>query len=304
VNDGEEREIVMEERDGRQENGMLLTREEEVSLRLLEPLFARHLDLILETLALHLGSDPDLASLLSDDLAVARLKRSQQEYLLSLLNWKNAEAVGRAGVQAAEYRDPFGLGAGWHLRTFVHFLTSIQPLVFEAICWTRPHLYHRVWNALLKVIFRDLELAMSASLKQRDDWVEAARQDANEARRNLDLAQNKQAAEERQRQAEHLRVMTQLAAWHAKMSGLAQEMGTPLNVILGHAESLLEQTEDGTAQAALRSIVRQVERLIPLREQLCARDHEPGSEPHTPDLKIVTEGILGHRFQTAVRTLR
>ena len=120
---------------------MLLTREEEVSLRLLEPLFARHLDLILETLALHLGSDPDLASLLSDDLAVARLKRSQQEYLLSLLNWKNAEAVGRAGVQAAEYRDPFGLGAGWHLRTFVHFLTSIQPLVFEAICWTRPHLY-------------------------------------------------------------------------------------------------------------------------------------------------------------------
>ena len=164
-------------------------------------------------------------------------------------------------------------------------------------------MYHRVWNALLKVIFRDLELAMSASLKQRDDWVEAARQDANEARRTLDLAQNKQAAEERQRQAEHLRVMTQLAAWHAKMSGLAQEMGTPLNVILGHAESLLEQTEEGTAQAALQSIVRQVERLIPLRQQLCARDHGPGSEPHTPDLKIVTEGILGPRFQTAVRTL-
>ena len=73
MNDGEEREIVMEERDGRQENGMLLTREEEVSLRLLEPLFARHLDLILETLALHLGSDPDLASLLSDTQGKANL---------------------------------------------------------------------------------------------------------------------------------------------------------------------------------------------------------------------------------------
>ena len=68
---------------------MLLTREEEASLPLLEPLFARHLDLILETLALHLGSDPDVASLLSDDLAVARLKRSQQEYLLSVLNGEN-----------------------------------------------------------------------------------------------------------------------------------------------------------------------------------------------------------------------
>lgn len=125
-------------------------------------------------MSLHLGSDPDLAPLLSDDLAVARLKRSQQEYLLSLLNGENEGSVGRDGVQTAEYRDPFGLGAGWQLRTFVHFLTSIQPLVFDAF-WTRPRLYHTVWNALLKVIFRDLELAMSASLKQRDERVETVR---------------------------------------------------------------------------------------------------------------------------------
>ena len=50
-------------------------------------------------------------------------------------------------------------------------------------------------------------------------------------------------------------------------------MGTPLNVILGQAELLLERTEDVKAQAALQSIVRQVERLIPLRQQLCSLDH-------------------------------
>jgi signal transduction histidine kinase len=291
LNDGEEREIVMEERDGRQEDRMLLTREEEASLPLLEPLFARHLDLILETVSLHLGNDPDVASLLSDDLAVARLKRSQQEYLRSLLNGENKGSVGRDGAQTAHYRDPFGLGAGWHLRTFVHFLTSIQPLVFETF-WTRPRLYHTVWNALLKVIFCDLELALSASLKQRDDRVEAARQDASEARRTLDHALNKQAAEEKQRQADHLMGVTQLLLWRTKMSGLAQEMGTPLNVILGHAESLLERTEDATAQAALLSIVRQVERLIPLRQQLCALDHGPRSESHAPDLNAMAEEPL------------
>ena len=281
----------MEERNGRQENRVLLTREEEASLRLLEPLFARHLDLILETLALHLGSDPDLASLLSDDLAVARLKRSQQEYLLSLLNGMNGEVVGRDGVQAAEYRDPFGLGAGWHLRTFVHFLTFIHPLVFDAYCWTEPHLYHRAWNALLKVIFHDLELALNASLKQRDDLVDAAVHDASEARRILDLALNKQAMEEQHRQADHLMIATHLALWRAKMSGLAQEMGTPLNVILGHAESLLERTEDldPTAQAALQSIVRQVERLIPLRQQLCTLDQGFRSKPHALDLEAMAE---------------
>ena len=258
---------------------MLLTLEEEASLPLLEPLFARHLDLILETLALHLGSEPGVASLLSDDLAVARLKRSQQEYLLSLLNGENQGSVDRDGAQAAQYRDPFGLGADWHLRTFVHFLTSIQPLVFEAF-WTRPRLHHTVWNALLKVIFRDLELAMSASLKQRDELVEAARQDVSEMRRALDLALNKQVADESQRQAEHRTVVRLLAAWLTKMSGSAQEMGTPLNVILGQAELLLEQTEDGKTRAALQSIVRQVERLIPLREQLCSLDHGLGRELH------------------------
>lgn len=280
----------MKERDGREEDRMLLTREEEASLPLLKPLFARHLDLILETLSLHLGNDPDLASLLSDDLAVARLKRSQQEYLLSLLNGENEGSAGGDGAQAAEYRDPFGLGAGWHLRTFVHFLTSIQPLAFEAF-WTRPRLYHTVWSALLKVIFRDLELALSASLKQRDDRVEAARQDASEARRTLELALNKQAAEEKLRQTDHLMLMTQLAVWRTKMSGLAQEMGTPLNVILGHTESLLAQTEDETAQAALQSIVRQVERLIPLRQQLCTLDHGFRRELHASDLKTMAEGF-------------
>jgi len=280
----------MKERDGREEDRMLLTREEEASLPLLEPLFARHLDLILETLSLHLGNDPDLASLLSDDLAVARLKRSQQEYLLSLLNGENEGSAGGDGAQAAEYRDPFGLGAGWHLRTFVHFLTSIQPLAFEAF-WTRPRLYHTVWSALLKVIFRDLELALSASLKQRDDRVEAARQDASEARRSLEFALNKQAAEEKLRQTDHLMLMTQLAVWRTKMSGLAQEMGTPLNVILGHTESLLAQTEDETAQAALQSIVRQVERLIPLRQQLCTLDHGFRRELHASDLKTMAEGL-------------
>jgi signal transduction histidine kinase len=269
----------MEERNGRQVERMLLTREEEASIPLLEPLFTRHLDLILETLSLHLGSDPDLAPSLTDDLAVARLKRSQQEYLLSLLNGENEGSVGRDGVQAAEYRDPIGLGAGWQLRTFVHFLTSIQPLVFEAF-WTRPRLYHAVWSALLKVIFRDLELALSASLKQRDERVEAVRQDASEARRTLELALNKQVADESQRQAEHRTVVRLLAAWLTKMSGSAQEMGTPLNVILGQAELLLERTEDAKAQAALQSIVRQVERLIPLREQLCSLDHGLGRELH------------------------
>jgi len=279
-------------RDSRQDGRVLLTWEEAASLPLLEPLFARNRDLILKTLSLHLGSDPEEASGLSDDLAVARLKQAQQEYLLFLTNGNNEEFAGRNSAPDATDREPFGLGAEWHLRTFAHLLTSIQPLVFEAFV-SRPHVHHTVWSALLKVIVCDLELAMSASLKQRDDLVEAARRDVSEMKRALDLVLNKQADEERQRQSERRTLMSLLAAWRTKMSGSAQEMGTPLNVILGRAELLLEQTQDRETRAAIQSIVRQVERLIALREELCFFDHGLGRELHASDPKAMAEGLSG-----------
>jgi C4-dicarboxylate-specific signal transduction histidine kinase len=60
-------------------------------------------------------------------------------------------------------------------------------------------------------------------------------------------------------------------------------------VILWQAESLLERTEDEAAQAALQSIVRQVERLIPLRQQLCALDHRPEIKPGVSALEALVE---------------
>ena len=80
----EKQEIVMEDRDGRQDERILLTQEEEASLTLLEPLFARHRDLIFENLPRYIRSEPDGASLLSGELASARLTRVQQEHSCSL----------------------------------------------------------------------------------------------------------------------------------------------------------------------------------------------------------------------------
>jgi signal transduction histidine kinase len=211
-----------------------------------------------------------------------------------LPNGENEGTVGRGGGETAGSHDPFGLGLGGHLRTIVHFLTSIQPLVFDAF-GAKPRLYHRVWNALLKVVFRDIDLAVRESLTERDELVKAAVQDGNETRRELDLLLNKQALDEGQRQAGHRTVVNLLAIWLAKKSELAQEMGTPLNVILGRAESLLERTEDENTHASLQSIVIQVERLILLRQQLCALDLVLGSELHATTLKATAEEPLTGR---------
>jgi len=145
---------------------------------------------------------------------------------------------------------------------------------------------------------------MSASLEQRDDQIEAARQESNEAKRSLELMLNKQMADESQRQAEHRTVVNLLTTWLSKTSELAQEMGNPLNVILGQAELLLKKTEDNRTQTALQSIVRQVERLIPLRQQLCTLNHGFNSKPPAPDRKPMVEGSLAGTEPAASTTDR
>ena len=228
--------------DGRgREDQMLLTREEETSLSLLEPLVAHHLDVILETFSLQLVSDPSVASLLEDDLAVDRLKRSQQRYVLSLLKAKPPDMDGRDRAQAVPYRDPFGLGASWHLRTMVHFITAVQPLVHEAF-GDHPSLHRLVWNAMLKVIFHDIELMMAASLRECDGCVEAARREEGEANKILDFMLNQHEADENQHLSGHVSFMEEVTFWRANVCRLAREMGNPLGVILGHAESLLKKT--------------------------------------------------------------
>ncbi len=287
--------------DPRRREAEVLTREEEIALSLLRPLVERHLDFILETFALRLCSDPLAASLLEDDLAVDRLKQAQQQYLLSLLSNEPPERTRLCGATKTSYRDPFGLGAQWHLRTLTHFVTSLQPLALEFLKERLP-LYRTAWNALLKVVCRDLDLVMGACLRQRDEWVESARQDECQARRVLDYILDQHEAEADRHLVSHLKLMEELALWRANVAGLAHEMGTPLNVILGHAESLVRETGDPTVQAALHSIVKQVERMILLRRSLCMCDGKTGNRPTVSDGMSVRgrasgadQGVTGDR---------
>lgn len=83
----------------------------------------------------------------------------------------------------------------------------------------------------------------------------------------------------------HLKLMEELARLRANVANVAREMGDPLNVILGQAESLLRETDDPILQTALRSIVRQVERMIVLRRSLGMIEEQPGGG------RILSEGI-------------
>jgi len=76
--------------------------------------------------------------------------------------------------------------------------------------------------------------------------------------------------EERLRQTERLAEMGTLA------SGMAHEIGTPMNVILGRAEYLMRKTSDESTKKGLATIVTQVERITKIMNQLLSFARKEG----------------------------
>ncbi len=75
---------------------------------------------------------------------------------------------------------------------------------------------------------------------------------------------------ERKRNEEQLRKTEQLAELGTLATGLAHEIGTPMNVIQGRAEYMMERTSDDPTKKGLQTIVTQVERITKLMTQLMA----------------------------------
>jgi len=75
---------------------------------------------------------------------------------------------------------------------------------------------------------------------------------------------------ERKRLEEQLKKAERLAELGTLASGMAHEIGTPMNVILGRAEYLMDRVRDETVKKGLQTIVAQVERITRVMNQLLA----------------------------------
>ena len=84
---------------------------------------------------------------------------------------------------------------------------------------------------------------------------------------------------------EQLRKTEQIAELGTLASGMAHEIGTPMNVILGRAEYLLQRTADEGIKKGLATIITQVERITKVMNQLLAF-----ARRRTPDRRAVDLG--------------
>jgi signal transduction histidine kinase len=103
------------------------------------------------------------------------------------------------------------------------------------------------------------------------------------------LIQNRHVLSETRQQ---LRLTERVAELGTLAASMAHEIGTPMNVILGRAEMLLQRTDDEAMKKGLTIITVQVERITRLMNQLlaCARRDPPTFRP--VDLRDVIKNCL------------
>ena len=97
---------------------------------------------------------------------------------------------------------------------------------------------------------------------------------------------------ERKQAQEQLRRTERLAELGTLASGMAHEIGTPMNVIMGRAEHLMQRTTDEKAKKGLQIIVTQVERITKIMNQLLSMARRRIGERKPADLRRIIEDCL------------
>ena len=110
---------------------------------------------------------------------------------------------------------------------------------------------------------------------------------------------------ERKRIQEQLRKAERLAELGTLASGMAHEIGTPMNVILGRAEYLMERVKEAPIKKGLETIVSQVERITKVMNQLLAFTRRRPTERRMVDLRQAVEDNLDiFRERLAKQTIK
>ena len=91
---------------------------------------------------------------------------------------------------------------------------------------------------------------------------------------------------------DQLRKTERLAELGTLASGMAHEIGTPMNVILGRAELLMRKAQDEHTRKGLSTIVTQVERITKIMNQLLSFARRRPSERRAVDMREVVTDVL------------
>jgi signal transduction histidine kinase len=224
------------------------------------------------------------------------IKEGSQEFLSVISPIINSAGEYQGTVEVVLSLEKIHENLAGIIRKFIAFtlLTAflLGILIFLISRWSISIPISKLKEAAEKLGHGNLGLRIDKSgVSELDDLIEEFNRMAyNIEQQNIkkdQLFDDKLNLEKRLRHTDKLASIGQLS------SGLAHEIGTPLNVISGRAEHLLKKLPENDPGAdSLDNIIRQSERITKTMEQLLAFSRKPSSQLVIIDLEqIVNEAF-------------
>ncbi len=113
----------------------------------------------------HLRSFSELKKLIPDDAAVNKLKVVQSQYFKSLTAGEYGEDYVRDRLRVGYIHQEIGLKPKWYTGAYRKYLSSLLSVVFNMPGWDNERIVNS-YNALLKIVFFDMELALDTYLER------------------------------------------------------------------------------------------------------------------------------------------
>jgi signal transduction histidine kinase len=267
-----------------------LTPEEERLLPQLHPLITRHMDELVKAFYRHLLQFDETRRLLSDEMITNRLLDAQRNYLLELVGGSYGAEYQERRLKIGQVHERIGLTPQWYLGAYQLYLSLICSIMVEEYK-DRPNQLHDLSQAFLKVVFLDIGLALDAYIEKSNERLEFGNRQLAMFSRELETGLTAKEHDLRQSQ-EQLRQTEKLAELGTLASGMAHEIGTPMNVILGRAEFLQRKTKESETAKGLQTIVDQVERITKIMNQLLTFARRRPIERRATTINKVIEDTL------------
>jgi signal transduction histidine kinase len=267
-----------------------LTPADEASLVKLKPLIAKHADDLVAAFYRHLLQFEETRRLLTNELITQRLLAAQRKYLLELVGGDYGPQYIEDRLKIGHVHERIGLTPQWYLGAYNLYLAMILPMIHEEYRG-RPAEFLSLFTAFRKVVFLDIGLAIEAYIQKANEKLEFANRELAAMAKELGHGLNERTQELMQSQ-DQLRLTERLAEMGTLASGMAHEIGTPMNVILGRAEYLQRKTKDSDTAKGLQTIIEQVERITRIMNQLLTFARRRPIERRPTNLNKVVEDTL------------
>jgi signal transduction histidine kinase len=228
------------------------------------PIFENNADALVARFYDHLMRFPETEQLLRDPDVRRRLLDTQREYLLSLSESRiDANYVARRQMIGTTH-ERVGLKTQWYLGAYsLYFQLLVETVRRDA----DPAVHDATISALAKRLLLDAEISIGQYI---DRWVVDLKH-LNDELTHASRALSREV-DETSRSLQHsqarMRAAEQLASVGTLVSGLAHEIGTPMGVLRGHAESLESAIEGDRERWRLQMILEQIDRITSIIQAL------------------------------------